>query len=218
MSTTPTSRINAEAFVRTLKHERASAILRTSNHEAARRAMEAAVRGGFRIVEFTLSVPGALDLIAEFSRHKDLLVGAGTVLSVEQVDEVIAAGACFVVSPVIDEAVIRRAAEHDVASMPGTSTPTEMLQAYRAGAPLQKLFPETGTGPTWVKQTLGPLPFLNIVPTSGVTQANAAAYLQAGAAAVGFVNSLFDPKEISAGAFDAIETRARAMLAAVRSA
>jgi 2-dehydro-3-deoxyphosphogluconate aldolase/(4S)-4-hydroxy-2-oxoglutarate aldolase len=81
---------------------------------------------------------------------------------------------------------------------------------------LQKLFPEPGTGPAWVKQTLGPLPFLNIVPTSGVTLENAAAYLQAGAAAVGFVNSLFAPEDVKAGRFDVIEQRARQMLAAVR--
>ena len=145
-------------------------------------------------------------------------MGAGTVLTVEQVDEVLAAGASFIVSPVVDEVVIERAKSHGVAAMPGASTPTEMLAAYRAGAPLQKLFPEPGTGPTWVKQTLGPLPFLNIVPTSGVTQANAAAYLQAGAAAVGFVNSLFVPEKIKAGAFESIEQRARAMLAVVKAA
>ncbi len=216
MSTTQEAVMDAATFVRVFKQERASAILRTNNQASARKAMEAAVRGGFRIIEFTLSVPGAVDLITEFSRKPGIIVGAGTVLTVEQVDEVIAAGARFVVSPVMDEAVIRRATEHNVASMPGTSTPTEMLQAYRAGAPLQKLFPEAGPGPIWVKQTLGPLPFLNIVPTSGVTQSNAVAYLQAGAAAVGFVNSLFVPEEIKAGAYDLIEQRAIAMLAVIK--
>lgn len=208
--------MNAHSFVELFKKERASAILRTPNQDSARLAMEAAVRGGFRVIEFTLSIPGALELIAEFSQRPNLIVGAGTVLTVEQVDEVIAAGARFVVSPVVDEAVIRRASHHDVAAMPGTSTPTEMWQAYRAGAPLQKLFPETGPGPTWVKQTLGPMPFLNIVPTSGVTLANAPAYLQAGAAAVGFVNSLFVPEDIQSGNFAAIEQRAQSMLYAIR--
>lgn len=208
--------MDAATFVRVFKQERASAILRTNNQASAHKAMEAAVRGGFRIIEFTLSVPGAVELITEFSRKPGIIVGAGTVLTVEQVDEVIAAGARFVVSPVMDEAIIRRAKEHNVASMPGTSTPTEMLQAYRAGARLQKLFPEAGPGPIWVKQTLGPLPFLNIVPTSGVTQSNAVAYLQAGAAAVGFVNSLFVPEDIKAGAYDLIEQRAKAMLAVIK--
>lgn len=217
MGVTQATALDAETFVRIFKQERASAILRTDNQAAARQAMDAAVRGGFRIVEFTLSVPGAIELISEFAQRPGLIVGAGTVLTVEQVDEVLAAGASFIVSPVVDVAVIERAKSRGVAAMPGTSTPTEMLSAYRAGAPLQKLFPEPGTGPTWVKQTLGPLPFLNIVPTSGVTQANAAAYLQAGAAAVGFVNSLFDPADIKAGAFELIEQRARAMLATVKA-
>ena len=101
--------------------------------------------------------------------------------------------------------------------MPGCSTPTEMLQAYRGGAALQKLFPAPGTGPLWVAQTLGPLPFLRIVPTSGVTLENAAQYLSAGAFAVGFVNSLFDPSDVKHQRWDIIESRARAMLAAIQS-
>jgi 2-dehydro-3-deoxyphosphogluconate aldolase/(4S)-4-hydroxy-2-oxoglutarate aldolase len=83
---------------------------------------------------------------------------------------------------------------------------------------LQKLFPGQATGAAWVKQTLGPLPFLNIVPTSGVTLDNAADFLKAGSFAVGFVNSLFDPEEIAGGRFDVIQERAAAMLDAVRGA
>jgi 2-dehydro-3-deoxyphosphogluconate aldolase / (4S)-4-hydroxy-2-oxoglutarate aldolase len=206
-----------KAFVEAFKRERASAILRTNDQARARQAMEAAVRAGFRIIEFTLSIPGAIELIAEFSQRPDLIVGAGTVLTEEQVDQVIQAGASFIVSPVVDVAVIRRATYHGVASMPGASTPTEMLLAHRAGAALQKLFPEPGTGPSWVKQTLGPLPFLNIIPTSGVTAENAVAYLQAGAVAVGFVNSLFLPEDIKSESYDRIEQRAADMLRLVRS-
>lgn len=209
--------MDCETFVREFKQQRASAILRTHDHEAARHAMHAAVRGGFQIIEFTLSIPGAVDLIAEFSKMPNLVVGAGTVLTVEEVDQVIAAGARFVVSPVVDEAVIRRAALQGVASIPGASTPTEMLQAYRAGAPFQKLFPESGTGPTWIRQTLGPLPFLNIVPTSGVTLENAPDYLAAGAAAVGYTVSLFVPDDVRQGAWDRIEDRARQMLQRIRT-
>jgi len=209
-------RLPASHFVAEFKRIRGSAILRTNDQGNARLAMEAAIRGGFRIVEFTLSIPGAVELIAEFSGREGLIVGAGTVLTEKEVDEVVAAGASFVVSPVLDESVIRRAHHHDVAAMPGTSTPTEMLQAHRWGAPLQKLFPETGTGPAWVKQTLGPLPFLNIVPTSGVTLANAAAYLQAGAVAVGFVQSLFPADEVQSQAWDKIEQRARQLLETLR--
>lgn len=205
-------------FVAALGEARASAIIRTARTVDARAAMDAAVRGGFRVCEFTLTVPGALDLIREFAARPDLIVGAGTVLTPEDAKAAVAAGARFLVSPVVDEPVITEAVRLGVAMMPGCSTPTEMLRAHRAGAPLQKLFPAPGTGPAWVAQTLAPLPFLRIVPTSGVTLENTGAYLRAGAFAVGFVASLFDAADISAGRFDAIEARARAMLAAVREA
>jgi 2-dehydro-3-deoxyphosphogluconate aldolase/(4S)-4-hydroxy-2-oxoglutarate aldolase len=205
-----------EDFIQQFKTDRASAILRTHDQDAARQAMNAAIKGGFRIVEFTLSIPGAFELIEEFAARRDLIVGAGTVLTAEEAAEAVKAGAEFLVSPVVDEAVIDAASELGVAAMPGCSTPTEMLRAHRAGAPLQKLFPEQGIGPAWVEQTLGPFPFLRIVPTSGVTLDNAADYLRAGAFAVGFVNSLFDPKDIAEENWRAIERRAARMLQAVR--
>ena len=141
--------------------------------------------------------------------------GAGTVLTAYEATQAVKAGARFLVSPVVDEAVIEQAASLGVAVMPGCATPTEMLRAHRAGAQLQKLFPQQGAGPLWVKQTLGPLPFLNIVPTAGVTLENAADFLRAGAAAVGFVNTLFDPQDIADENWAAIQTRAAQMLQAV---
>jgi 2-dehydro-3-deoxyphosphogluconate aldolase / (4S)-4-hydroxy-2-oxoglutarate aldolase len=209
--------MSPDEFVQLLAEQRASAILRTNDQQAARQAMHAAVEGGFRIIEFTLSVPGALDLIGEFSARAGLVVGAGTVLTELAAQQAVAAGAEFLVSPVVDETVIEAAHKLGVAVMPGCSTPTEMLRAHRAGAPLQKLFPQQGTGPLWVSQLLGPMPFLKIVPTSGVTLENAAAYLAAGAFAVGFVNSLFDPADLAAGQFDAITRRAEQALATCRA-
>ena len=205
-----------EEFVQLFKAQRASAILRTADQNAAREAMNAAVRGGFRIVEFTLSIPGTFELVEEFAAQDGLVVGVGTVLTTEDAEGAVRAGAKFLVSPVVDEAVIEKAASLGVAMMPGCSTPTEMLRAHRAGASLQKLFPGQGIGPAWVKQTLGPLPFLNIVPTSGVSLENAVDYLRAGAVAVGYVNTLFDAEDIAAERWKAIEDRAAQMLQAVR--
>ena len=202
-------------FVAHLGAQKASAILRTSIEAAAAPAMQAAVEAGFRIVEFTLTTPGALERIAEFSRRPELVVGAGTVLTVDQARTAVEAGARFLVSPVIDEAVIEAAVSLDVAMMAGTHTPSEMLRAHRAGALLQKLFPAPGTGPDYVRACLGPLPFLRIVPTSGVDASNAADYLAAGAHAVGFVGPLFDPAELRAGRFDRVAERARELLRAV---
>lgn len=203
-------------FVQLLGQTRASAILRTDNADVAVQAMEAAVRGGFRICEFTLTVPDVFDIIRDFSkRHDDLVIGAGTVLEPDEAEQAVAAGAQFLVSPVTDEAVIDAADRLGVAAMPGTHTPTEMLRAHRAGAPLQKLFPAPGIGPDFVKACLGPMPFLNIVPTHGVTESNAADWLKAGAHAIGFVAPLFDPALIAERDFQGIEDRARRLLAAL---
>ncbi len=204
-----------DEFIAFLDTHKASAILRTTETRAARPAMEAALQGGFKIIEFTMTTPGALDLIGEFASRTDIVVGAGTVLTADEARAAVEAGAGYLVSPVVDEAVIDAAIAMDVAVMPGTHTPTEMLRAHRAGAPLQKLFPAPGIGPAFVKACLGPMPFLRIVPTSGVDETNAAAYLQAGAFGVGFVAPLFDPGDMAAGRYDRIEQRARSLLAAV---
>lgn len=211
-------RMTPDDFVSFFGRERASAILRTPHADAAAPAMEAAVRAGFRIVEFTLTVPDVYARIRDFSARDDLAVGAGTVLTVDDAREAVEAGATFLVSPVVDEAVIDEAARLGVAMMPGTHTPTEMLRAHRAGAPLQKLFPAPGIGAPYVAACLGPLPFLKIVPTSGVTEQNVGDYLRAGAFAVGFVAPLFDAADMDARRFDAIEARGRKLLAPVRAA
>jgi 2-dehydro-3-deoxyphosphogluconate aldolase / (4S)-4-hydroxy-2-oxoglutarate aldolase len=203
-------------FVTRLGTERCVAILRTRHAAGAAPAMEAALRGGFRIVEFTLGTPGALDLAAAFAARGDCLVGVGTVLTEAEARAAAAAGAGFLVSPVVDEAVMAVARSLGLTLIPGCQTPTELLRAYRAGAPVQKVFP--AAPPAQLASYLGPLPFLRLLPTSGVDADNAAAYLQAGCFAVGCVSSLFVEDEIGAGHWDRIEARARRLLAAVRDA
>jgi len=207
-----------EQFVARFGRERASAIIRTDDQDTAAQAMEAAIRGGFRIVEFTLTVPGVYELVREFSGRDDLVVGTGTVMDEVEARHSAAAGARFLVSPVVDETVIAVARELGLACMPGCATPTEMLRAHRAGAELCKLFPAPGTGPTWVRSVRGPMPYLKIVPTNGVDEHNAGEWIAAGAFAVGFVATLFQPADLAAGDWDAIEARARRCLAATRSA
>ena len=209
--------MNIDQFVSLLGQEKATAILRTDNHEKAALAMQAAIRGGFRVVEFTLTVPGVYELIQEFSDRDDVVVGSGTVLSADEAQKAVEAGAQFLVSPVVDEAVIRSANELGVASMPGTHTATEMLRAHRAGATFCKLFPAPASGPAYIKAILGPLPFLKIVPTSGVDHYNAAEWIAAGAYGVGFVAPLFEPDFIADSNWDAIEQRAVDCLRATRN-
>lgn len=210
--------MDPESFVSTLGDLRASAILRCGDAALARDAMEAAVRGGFHVIEFTLTTPGALELIQAFSARTELVVGAGTVLTPEDARNAVAAGASFLVSPVVDRAVIETAAELGVAMMPGCHTPTEMLEAYRAGAQLQKVFPMMAHGAASLRACLGPLPFLKLVPTNGVGEAEVRDVLAAGAWAVGFVAPLFDPADLAAGRVERVEERARRLLRAVQDA
>ncbi|MCK5945143.1 MAG: bifunctional 4-hydroxy-2-oxoglutarate aldolase/2-dehydro-3-deoxy-phosphogluconate aldolase [Planctomycetes bacterium] len=194
---------------------RCSAILRTEDPAAVRPALDAVVRGGFRIVEVTMTTPGALDHIAALRRNRELTVGAGTVLTVEDAKDAVAAGAQFLVSPVTDPQLITFARQHDLISIPGTLTPTEMMNAHKAGADMVKLFPGPANGAQFVKAIRGPMPFLRIFPTHGVTEENCEEWLDAGSFGIGFVGSLFEPTDMKRHRFDVIEERARRMTAKV---
>ena len=191
-----------------------SAIVRTDDQSVAEQAMAAAVEGGFRIIEFTLSTPGALELITQFrSMDESLLVGAGTVMTPQAAKEAVNSGAQFIVSPVCDPTVIRKAGEMDVVSIPGTQTPTEMQRAHESGADFVKLFPAPPNVAEYIRYVLGPQPHLKIFPTSGVNLDNMVAVLEAGAAGVGFVGPLFDPQSMRNRNFDDIRERAEKIVA-----
>ncbi len=202
----------------TLAELRCSAILRTPYADAVRPAMKAAIDGGFRAVEVTLTTPGALDAITHFAKNKDLLVGAGTVLDTQQAQRALDAGARFLVSPATDPEVIRWCASRDVLILPGAFTPTEMLLATRSGAQVVKLFPAPPGGPDYVRACLGPFPELRLFPTAGVNETNAADFFAAGAFGVGFVGNLFVADDLASGRFAAVRERATRMVEAVRSA
>jgi 2-dehydro-3-deoxyphosphogluconate aldolase/(4S)-4-hydroxy-2-oxoglutarate aldolase len=203
-------------FVDILAAERAVAIIRAREQGVAADAMEAAIRGGLRVVEFTLNTPGALELIEGFARRDGLVVGAGTVLRAEDAEAAARRGARFLVSPVVDDAVATAAARLGLPLIPGAATPSEMWRAHRAGADVVKLFPAPADGPGWVRATLGPMPFLRIIPTQGVDAANAAAWIAAGCVAVGTGAYLFPPDALAARAWDVVEARARSLVAALR--
>ena len=189
-----------------------SAIIRTDDHKVAEQAMQAAVDGGFRVVEFTLTTPGSLNLITQFRENDDLIVGAGTVMSPTIVQEAVEAGAQFLVSPVCNVDVIQEAEKLDVVSIPGTFTATEMETAHRAGADFVKLFPAPENVAEYIRFILAPLPYLKIFPTSGVNLDNMLDVLQAGAAGIGFVRPLFDPEMIRNKNYGGIRQRAQAIV------
>lgn len=200
--------MDKQAIVDEIGLRRVSAIIRANDEDVARDAMNAAVEGGFRMVEFTLTTPNALGLIEEFSKRPKLLVGAGTVLSETDAKQAVTAGARFLVSPIIDEEMIEAADELGVVSIPGTFTPTEMVIADRLGADLIKIFPAPADIAKFVTQIRGPLPHLKLFPTAGIDADNFISVLQAGAYGVGFVSSLFVPADLVTGNFQAIEERA----------
>src|SRR5207237_128558 len=139
-------------------------------------AARALAAGGVGAVEVTLTTPGAIDTIADLAADAGLagcVIGAGTVLDESAARYVIDAGARFVVSPTLNPAVIRACRDRGVPCMPGALTPTELLEGWRVGAAVMKLFPASAVGPGYLRDVLAPLPFLRLVPSGGVSLENA---------------------------------------------
>lgn len=163
----------------------------TDDLEGVLATAEAIVEAGLPVVEVTLNTPRALEAIARLSTREDAVVGAGTVLTVDDVDAAAEAGARFVVSPDVDVEVIARAAERSLVTLPGACTPTEIRRAITAGADLVKLFPAGPIGgPAYVGAVMGPFRDVGLVPTGGITLDDVEDYLAAGAVAVGLSGAL----------------------------
>ena len=161
---------------------------------------QALVEGGIRALEFTLTNPDALNSIGEVRGRLEegrALVGAGTVLDGGSAGEAISAGAQFLVTPVYRRDVIERGLEGGVPVVSGAMSPTEIFAAWQDGADLVKVFPARSLGPSYVKDLLGPLPQLRLVPTGGVNLDNCAAFIEAGAYTVALGSNLVDEDVIS---------------------
>ena len=160
-----------------------------------------------------------MDLIRDLAPKlpAGFILGAGTVLDADTVARVADAGARYVVSPVFRRSVIEACHARDLAAMPGCFTPTEILDAWDAGADIVKVFPAT-LGPSYLKDVRAPLPQVKLMPTGGVTVDNAGDWIRAGAVAVGVGTSLLDAKAIADGNFDVLKTNAERMIANVRAA
>jgi 2-dehydro-3-deoxyphosphogluconate aldolase/(4S)-4-hydroxy-2-oxoglutarate aldolase len=196
-------------------------VVRASSAEEAIKVVEAIKAAGLPILEITMTVPRAVQLIETLAaRYGDeAIVGAGTVLDPETARSCIRAGAQFVVSPALNLETIACCRKHQVAVMPGALTPTEIVQAWNAGADLVKVFPSGAMGgATYIKSLKAPLPQIELVPTGGVTLATAASFIEAGAAALGVGADLVDTKAIRAGEPEKVTQAARAYIEAVRQA
>jgi 2-dehydro-3-deoxyphosphogluconate aldolase/(4S)-4-hydroxy-2-oxoglutarate aldolase len=212
--------LRAEA-VRRIKDAAVIAVLRAASAQEAVEVAQAAMAGGVRVIEVTLTVPDALAAIRQLAESlgADALVGAGSVLDAEAARACIEAGARFVVSPILQPGVVATCREHDVAVMLGALTPTEIAAAASAGADLVKVFPVSAVGgASYVRALKAPMPHLELVPTGGVTLSTAAAYLQAGAAAIGAGSDLVGPELLRKHGRVGVTAAARAYVEAVRAA
>jgi 2-dehydro-3-deoxyphosphogluconate aldolase / (4S)-4-hydroxy-2-oxoglutarate aldolase len=223
MTPSPESAVTAAQraeITRAIEASGVVAIIRTKEPEKVRAIVDALAEGGVRALEVTMTVPRAVDLIAEIAPTlpPGFLLGAGTVVDAATARAVIAAGARFVISPVFRTEVIDACHERGVPAMPGCFSPTEILNAWDAGADLVKVFPATALGPGFLKDLRGPLPHIKLVPTGGVTIDNAGDWIRAGAVAVGVGTALVTAAAVAAGDYRPILDNARRIVANVAAA
>lgn len=195
-------------------------VIRASSAAEGRFAAEAVSRGGLPIVEITMTVPGAVELIAELVRDlREVLVGAGTVLDADMARRCLDAGAAFLVSPGLDLETVKLAAKENIVMIAGALTPTEIMTAWKAGSDFVKIFPcgQVG-GPAYIKALKGPLPQVPLIPTGGVNLETAADFISAGAAALGVGGELIKKDAVQARRADVLEDLARKFVRVVREA
>jgi 2-dehydro-3-deoxyphosphogluconate aldolase/(4S)-4-hydroxy-2-oxoglutarate aldolase len=196
------------------------AVIRAQSKEQLAPIANALLDGGVPSIEVTMSTPKALagiEALADSLGDK-AIIGVGTVLDAHTARDAIAAGAQFVVSPVLDEEIIATTKRYGKISIPGAFTPTEILRAWTAGADVVKVFPSTSLGPQYFKDILAPLPQLRLTPTGGVDLKNAADWIKAGAACLGAGSSLVTKEALTKSDWPAITTNARAFVQAIASA
>src|SRR5256884_2080502 len=187
------------------------AVVRSPDSAQLVEVVRALADGGVTVVEITMTVPDALDVVRQVKRALGdrLLLGAGTILDAETARAALLAGAEYLVAPTVNLDVIRLCRRYDKVVMPGAFTPTEILAAWEAGADIVKVFPADVVGPAFFKALRGPLPQVRLMPTGGVDLTTAADYLRAGACCLGVGGQLVDPKLIAAGDFDGLRELAR---------
>ena len=215
-----------ETVIAGIEREKVIAIVRGAGAEACRKVADALYQGGIRLMEVTFdqkdpdSFPATAGAIAEIAKAYEgrMLVGAGTVTTPELVDLTAKAGGRYIISPDVNEAVIRRTRELGLVSLPGAMTPTEILTAHRAGADFVKVFPAGELGTGYLKAVRAPISHVKLLAVGGINERNAAAFLKAGAVGLGVGGNLANKEWIAAGDFDKITAAARMLLEAVQTA
>lgn len=194
-------------------------VLRAESVAKALAMAEAIAAGGVTVLEVTMTVPGALEVMRSLVRDRpDILIGAGTVLDPETARMCILEGAQFVVSPALNARTIEMCHRYSVAVLPGALTPTEIVNAWQAGADVVKVFPCSAMGgASYLKSVKAPLPQVELIPTGGVSLGTAEEFLKAGAFALGVGADLVDHKAMSEGRAGNITESARSYLGVVKA-
>jgi 2-dehydro-3-deoxyphosphogluconate aldolase/(4S)-4-hydroxy-2-oxoglutarate aldolase len=190
-------------------------VLRARDARQAHALVQAMLAGGVAVVEVTMTVPGAVNLLKELKNEygTKCLLGSGTVTTADQAKATIEAGAEFVVSPSFHPAVIAVTKAHKKLSIPGALTPTEVITAWNEGADYVKIFPCSAMGgASYLSSLLAPFPHLKLIPTGGITHHNAASFLEAGAKAIGVGGDLVSLAAIDEGKPEVITEVARTYL------
>lgn len=197
-------------IVEAITDDGAVAVIRMKDSRKVTDVAEALIRGGLRIMEVTLTVPHAFNQIKKLSRDfgDSAILGAGTVLTEEDADRAIEAGARFIVSPVLKLDLIRHGMQCQVPVFPAGLTPTEIQTAFEAGAELVKVFPAQIVGMDFIKAMKGPLPQIPLMPTGGVTPGNAGEWILAGASCVGVGGALLDKMAVAEARYDILTKNA----------
>jgi len=208
------------AVLETIRREKLVPVIRTNDADDALQVIETLSKCGIKVFEITLTVPRAVELIAELSAaDSGILLGAGTILDKNQAEKCVAAGAQFIVSPAFDAATVEFCLEKEIAVMPGCLTPTEVLTAWNAGADCIKIFPCDALGGAKYLKTLKTLfPHVELMPTGGVSLQTIADFFAAGAFAVGVGADLVDLKALREGHDELIAEKARQYLEIVKIA
>lgn len=194
------------------------AVVRSPDSQQLVEVCRALADGGIPVVEITMTVPDALDVVRQVRRALGdrVLLGAGTILDAETGRAALLAGAEYLVAPTLDLDVIRLCQRYSKLVMPGCFTPTEILTAWQAGADLIKVFPAEILGPAFFKAVRAPLPQVRLMPTGGVDLTTAPEFLRAGACCLGVGSQLVEPKAVAEGNFARIRDLARQFVEVVR--
>jgi len=206
--------MNTQFWLSLIRQQRVIAVIRSRQFEQGIQMATAVATGGIQLIEVTWNSDRAPELVAQLRAElPHCWIGAGTLLTLTQQQEAIAAGAQFLFTPHVDVGMIKTAAEQEIPLVAGAFSPTEIVQAWQAGAASVKVFPiEVMGGVAYMQALRAPLGNIPLIPTGGVTIENSSAFLQAGAIAVGLSSDLFPHTALLQGNWDAIALRAKTLI------